>query len=107
MLYEVITRSEGNHEDVALIRIEQLFPLHAELLKEILAPYSAATEYLWVQEEIGNGGGWDHLRPQLRDLIGKEPVYVGRKRSASPAVGSHRIHKQEQQQILEQAFATL
>ncbi len=106
--YELLNqRSEGNHDDVAIIRIEQLFPLHTDLLREILAPYGSEVEHLWVQEEIGNGGGWDHLRPQLRELIGKEPVYVGRKRSASPAVGSHRIHKQEQQQILEQAFATL
>ncbi len=104
--YELLNqRNEGKHEDVAIIRFEQIFPLHTDLLKEIIAPYGTDTEYLWVQEEIGNGGSWDHLRPQLRDIIGKEPVYVGRKRSASPAVGSHRIHKQEQEQILEQAFA--
>ncbi len=100
-------RSDLGRSDVAIVRIEQLFPLHAELLKQIVAPYRKSTEYFWVQEEIGNGGGWDHLRPQLRELLGKEPVYVGRKRSASTAVGSHRIHKIEQQQILDQAFAPL
>ncbi len=106
--YELLNqRSEGGHKDVAIVRIEQLYPLHTELLQEILAPYRNDVEYYWVQEEPGNGGGWDHLRPLLRELIGKEPVYVGRKRSASTAVGSHRIHKIEQQQILEKAFATL
>ncbi len=103
--YELLNqRTEGQHDDVAVIRIEQIFPLHTERLKEILAPYGEKTEYLWVQEEIGNGGSWDHLRPQLTEILGQEPVYVGRKRSASPAVGSHRIHKQEQEEILNKAF---
>ena len=103
--YELLNqRSEGQHDDVAIIRIEQIFPLHTERLKEILAPYSKKTEYVWVQEEIGNGGSWDHLRPQLTEILGQEPDYVGRKRSASPAVGSHRIHKQEQEEILNKAF---
>lgn len=99
-------RLAGNHNDVAIIRIEQLYPLHKELLKSILKPYKKTVEYCWVQEEIANGGGWDHLRPQLRELIGREAEYVGRKRSASSAVGSHRIHKIEQQQILDKALAT-
>ncbi|MBN1958943.1 MAG: 2-oxoglutarate dehydrogenase E1 component [Desulfuromonadales bacterium] len=100
-------RSDCKHEDVAIIRIDQLYPLHKELLKKTLEPYKDSVEYFWVQEEIANGGGWDYLRPRLRDLIGTEPVYVGRKRSASTAVGSHRIHKKEQQDILDRAFATL
>ena len=106
--YELLQqRTESKREDVAIVRIEQLYPLHRERLSEILRPYADDVEYFWVQEEIGNGGGWDFLRPHLRDLIGRDPVYIGRKRSASTAVGSHRIHKIEQQQILEKAFATL
>ena len=99
-------RTDGDHNDVAIIRIDQLYPLHKELLKQILEPYKKSVEYFWVQEEIANGGGWDYLRPRLRELIGTEPEYVGRKRSASTAVGSHRIHKKEQQDILDRAFAT-
>ncbi|MFO7813367.1 MAG: 2-oxoglutarate dehydrogenase E1 component [Pelovirga sp.] len=98
-------REEEGHMDVAIVRIEQLFPLHTELLQETLSNYPDKAEYYWVQEEIANGGGWAHLRPRLRELIGKEPVYVGRKPSASTAVGSHRIHKEEQDQILFNAFA--
>jgi 2-oxoglutarate dehydrogenase E1 component len=106
--YELLQqRNDLNCDDVALIRIEQLYPLHKERLQEIVAPYSDKVEYCWVQEEIGNAGGWDHLRPILRELLGVEPKYIGRKRSASTAVGSHRVHKSEQLQILEQAFATL
>ena len=98
-------RQDGQHDDVALIRIEQIYPLHRELLKKILKPYRKTVEYYWVQEEIANAGAWDYLRPQLRELIGREPEYVGRKRSASTAVGSNRIHKVEQQQILDMAFS--
>ncbi len=98
-------RQENKIEDVALIRIEQLFPLHLKLLGEIIAPYPDQAEYYWVQEEIANGGAWDHLRPQLAESLGQEPLYIGRKRSASPASGSHRVHKLEQQRIIEQAFA--
>lgn len=98
-------RQVQNRDDIAIVRIEQLFPLHQEQLKETIAPFPAGVEYCWVQEESGNSGGWDHLRPQLTEILGREPVYIGRKRSASPAVGSHRVHKLEQQRILEQAFA--
>lgn len=98
-------RNDQQIEDVALVRIEQIYPLHQELLSEIIGRYPPGCELFWVQEETGNGGAWDHLRPQLRQRFGKEPVYIGRKRAASPAVGSHRVHKLEQQRIIEAAFA--
>lgn len=106
IFYELAQRrEEEGHDDVAIVRIEQLYPLHKELLTEVLGSYPKQAEYYWVQEEIANGGAWHHLRPRLRHLIGKEPIYVGRKASASTAVGSHRIHKEEQEQILTNAFA--
>ncbi|SHI93497.1 2-oxoglutarate dehydrogenase E1 component [Malonomonas rubra DSM 5091] len=98
-------RQQNSCEDIAIIRVEQLYPLHRDLLLQILEGYPQQTEYCWVQEETGNGGAWDHLRPQLGKLLGSEITYIGRKRSASPAVGSHRVHKLEQQRIIEQAFA--
>ncbi|MFO7765672.1 MAG: 2-oxoglutarate dehydrogenase E1 component [Pelovirga sp.] len=98
-------RAQEGHDDVAIVRIEQFYPLHKELLRKTLGSYPDQAEYYWVQEEIANGGGWHHLRPRLRHVIGKEPIYVGRKASASTAVGSHRIHKEEQAQILTNAFA--
>ncbi|MEA3363819.1 MAG: 2-oxoglutarate dehydrogenase E1 component [Thermodesulfobacteriota bacterium] len=98
-------RLDGQHNDVAIVRIEQIYPLHGDLLKKILKPYKKTVEYCWVQEEIANAGAWDYLRSQLRELIGHEPKYIGRKRSASTAVGSNRIHRVEQQQILDSAFA--
>jgi len=98
-------RQEINCNDIALIRLEQLFPLHGELLLKMVKKHGEALELFWVQEEIANGGGWDHLRPQLQEIFAKNIVYVGRKRSASTAVGSHRLHQLEQQRIIEQAFS--
>jgi 2-oxoglutarate dehydrogenase E1 component len=98
-------RTDNEITDVAMVRLEQLYPLQKDLLKKTLRPFRKEVEYVWVQEETGNAGAWDHLRWQLRELLNSEPHYVGRKRSASTASGSHRIHKEEQQQILERAFA--
>lgn len=97
-------RTDNEITDVAIVRLEQLYPLQRELLKKTVRPFRKEVEYVWVQEETGNSGAWDHLRWQLGELLGSEPSYVGRKRSASTAVGSHRIHKEVQQQILERAF---
>ncbi len=98
-------RTAQQIKDVALVRIEQLYPLHQDLLKNLMTSYPQDCELFWVQEETGNGGAWDNLRPQLRKLLGREPVYIGRKSSASPAVGSHRVHQLEQQRIIEAALA--
>jgi 2-oxoglutarate dehydrogenase E1 component len=98
-------RTERKRTDVAIVRIEQLYPLHLELLHRILAGYADDVSYFYVQEETANGGAWRHLRMMLTVLLDREPLYIGRKPSASTAVGSHRQHKQEQQEIINQAFA--
>ena len=98
-------RIDNKRTDVALIRIEQLYPLHLERLHKVLADYSDSVSYFWVQEEPANGGAWRHLRLMLTVLLDREPLYIGRKPSARTAVGSHRLHKQEQQEIIDQAFA--
>ncbi|HKJ05804.1 MAG TPA: 2-oxoglutarate dehydrogenase E1 component [Geopsychrobacteraceae bacterium] len=97
-------RIDQKRTDIALVRIEQLFPLHLERLHRVLADYRDDVDYFWVQEEPANSGAWRHLRLMLTVLLDREPLYIGRKPSASTAVGSHRLHKQEQQQIINQAF---
>ncbi|WP_298038837.1 2-oxoglutarate dehydrogenase E1 component [uncultured Desulfuromonas sp.] len=96
-------RRKSGRRGVAIVRLEQLFPLRSDLLKETLEPFAGA-EVVWVQEEPENGGAWPFLRPRLTALLGKEPRYVGRDAAASPAVGSHRLHTREQEQILAEAF---
>ncbi len=97
-------RSE-ERDDIALIRIEQLYPLRREALLKALGRYPKTKVCAWVQEEPANGGAWSYLRPHLTELLGIEPVYVGRPAMASTAVGSHRQHNQEQKKLINRAFS--
>ncbi|PLX81288.1 MAG: 2-oxoglutarate dehydrogenase E1 component [Desulfuromonas sp.] len=99
-------KQDAKRDDIGLVRIEQLYPLDSNLLQETIAAYPKAKEFAWVQEEPANMGAWPHLRPQLRDLLDKEPHYIGRKAAATTAVGSHRRHQQEQQELIEKALGT-
>jgi 2-oxoglutarate dehydrogenase E1 component len=88
-------------KDVALIRIEQLYPFHREMLREILAGYPATAERVFAQEEPRNMGSYLFIADEMESYLGeKRPRYIGRPATASPAVGSKRIHKAEQEQIL-------
>ncbi|MBW6510854.1 MAG: 2-oxoglutarate dehydrogenase E1 component [Desulfuromonadaceae bacterium] len=104
--YELLARlNEEQRDDVALIRVEQLYPLHTELLSAALEPYRALDRPLfWVQEEPENMGAWRHLRPQLAALAAGEVGYFGREAAAVPAVGLHRLHLEEQQHIIDAAL---
>ena len=86
------------------MRIEQLYPLHEDKLTEMLARYSKAKRVAWVQEEPKNMGPWPHLHTSLIRALGQEPEYCGRRPASAPAVGSHRRHKDEQQQIIDSAL---
>lgn len=102
----VAAREKNGASNIALVRIEQLYPLDMERLKGIIGKYTGFKECIWVQDEPSNMGAWDFLRPILRELMPKgiEPSYVGRARSASPATGSHAIHKKEHAAILNILF---
>jgi 2-oxoglutarate dehydrogenase E1 component len=103
--YELLEgKNKAGREDAAIIRIEQLYPLRVDLLRHELSRYRNAKSFVWVQEEPRNMGAWTFVRPYLAEILGKDPMYIGRKESASPAVGSHRQHKIEQQRIIAEAF---
>ncbi len=95
---------EAGREDVGVMRIEQLYPLHEEQLQEMLGRYSNAKRVAWVQEEPKNMGPWPHLHTSLIRALGEEPDYCGRRPASAPAVGSHRRHREEQQQIIDCAL---
>jgi 2-oxoglutarate dehydrogenase E1 component len=106
LYYELLERKERDRrDDIALIRIEQLYPLCRELLGEAMAPFAHAENCAWVQEEPANMGAWTYIRPHLVNCIGKEPRYVGRPEAPAPAIGSHRLHKEEQEKIISDAFS--
>lgn len=105
LYYELRERQERDRrDDIALIRIEQFYPLQCNLLAQHLATFSGAENFAWVQEEPANMGAWDYMRHNLMPLLGKEPRYVGRPAAPAPATGSHRMHKEEQERILDEAF---
>jgi len=93
-------------EDVAIVRLEQLYPLN-EALPKALARYSDGTRLVWVQEEPRNMGAWYFLNANVRSIIGERlPLTaVSRPAAASPATGSLASHKLEQQRLIEEAFA--
>ena len=97
-------RTARNAGDVALIRVEQLYPLDTERLKSIFAPYAGVERWVWCQEESQNMGAWTYIAPQLADLLDKQIAYAGRNASASPAVGAKSIHEREQRELVTQAF---
>ena len=105
IFYELLERkTKEGRQDMAIIRIEQLYPLREDLLRHEISRYRKAGRFAWVQEEPRNMGAWTFIRPYLAEILGKDPGYVGRPEDASPAVGSHRQHKLEQEQIVEEAF---
>ena len=97
-------RAKQKITDVAIVRIEQLYPLHRRRLADIAKKYSGA-RLVWTQEESENNGPWTWIAPQLEEIFGRRPAYAGRDASASPAVGSLALHRLELAALLKQAFA--
>jgi 2-oxoglutarate dehydrogenase E1 component len=97
---------ERDGEGVALVRVEQLYPLPKEELRTALSRYGNAEEVVWVQEEAVNMGAFTFVQPLIEELLpGGLPLrYVGRDEAASPAVGDATQHQMEQQDIVERAL---
>jgi 2-oxoglutarate dehydrogenase E1 component len=102
--YELLAaREQRQASQVALVRVEQLYPFAADQASDILARYPDTAEIVWVQEEPRNMGAWRFMREQLEPLAAatrREVRYVGRSESASPATGSGKRHQQEQAEIV-------
>ena len=98
-------RQTENRTDTALIRVEQLYPLHEAALKEAVAPFANAKKFIWCQEEPRNMGAWSFISPRLAAILHTHLTYAGRGEAASTAVGALALHKMEQRQLVEEAFA--
>jgi 2-oxoglutarate dehydrogenase E1 component len=100
--YDLLDAKEkGGANDVALVRMEQLYPFPAKQFKAILAKYKKAKEYIWVQEEPENMGAWLYMTRMVKDI---KLTCVSRPESASPASGSKKHSEVEKQDILNQVF---
>lgn len=98
-------RDENEIKDVAIVRVEQIYPLHGDGIRMAISPYSSAKKFVWCQEEPKNMGAWSFIEPRLERTIGKRVRYSGRDRASSPSTGSKAVHKREQKMLVEKAFS--
>ena len=108
--YELLEeRDKRQCKNVALVRIEQYYPLEAQDILDALSAYPAGTDVRWFQEEPANMGAWQHIKMRFGDAIqAKYPLkLISRVESASPSTGSANTHKLEQREILDEAFQGL
>jgi len=100
--YDLLARKQAlKVKDIALVRLEQIFPFPEEQVKSILGRYKNNMLTLWVQEEPENMGAWYHIQNLLRN-IGVIPVT--RQPSGSPATGLHKLHEISQKEIIDKVF---
>ncbi len=105
--YDLIAeRTKRNAEELVVIRLEQLYPMPLCRLAELVDCYKTVKEYIWVQEEPSNMGGWKEVRHHIDGLLpnGKTLKYLGRPCSASPSAGSYALHNRQYQTMIEAIF---
>jgi 2-oxoglutarate dehydrogenase E1 component len=103
----VSSEQRAAHPEVALVRVEQLYPFPWADVKAAIEGFPALDEVVWVQEEPENYGAWSFVRPLIEELLeGRLPLcYVGRARSASPSEGTASWHAVNQKLLIDEAFA--
>jgi 2-oxoglutarate dehydrogenase E1 component len=99
-------RRKDGIRDVALVRIEQLYPFPTDEYEAILNRYPNAREVVWCQEEPQNQGAWYQIRHRLQELLGgrRQVLYAGRPPAAAPATGIAKIHEAEQRALIDAAL---
>jgi len=110
-LYQERNKRKLGH--IALLRLEQLYPFPDDPqdvddnIQAILKRYPNVKDVVWAQEEPKNMGAWSYVEPRFRDVLPPKLSvrYIGRKDAASPAAGSHRVHHDEQERIIESTLS--
>ena len=106
--YDLLERREAlQTPNPAILRLEQFYPFPSERIRAVTAGCLNAEEWLWVQEEPRNMGGWTFLQHRLKETIGKDIGYIGRREAAAPASGHTRVYREEQSAILDEAVGPL
>ena len=104
-------RDEDKRDDIAIIRIEQLYPFPYDDLEEILTKYQNIEEFTWCQEEPLNQGAWFSHRHRIQRVLdrlgeGKEVSLVSRPAAAAPAVGLMKLHLEQQKELINEAISS-
>jgi len=106
--YDLVARkNKDNREDVAIVRVEQLYPLPNRRLKATLDQYVGADQFFWVQEEPANQGAWPTLGLAMPELLPDTLAgikRISRRAMSAPSSGSSKVHAVEQQEIIDEAF---
>jgi len=104
----VAERQARGIENIAIVRIEQLYPFPKDEIAAEIDRYAHVNDVLWVQEEPKNQGYWFWVEPRIKQFLGDKGKlrYVGRPSSASPAVGYYSIHVQQQKQLVNEALSS-
>ena len=98
-------RRKRGREDIALVRLEQLYPFPADQIEAVLARYADDAEVVWCQEEPQNQGAWPMMDEWMGELLGfRPPRYIGRPKAASPATGSKKKHVAQLERFLDEAM---
>ena len=99
-------RFGASQERVALVRVEQLYPWPEARIVEAIQGFERADRVVWAQEEPANMGAWTFVRERLQGLLRphQKLAYAGRPASASPAAGSLRVHRDQQEALIAVAF---
>ena len=108
--YDLVkARADKKASDVAILRVEQLYPFPHKAFATEVKKYPNATELVWCQDEPQNQGAWFFVQHYIHEnmLDGQKLGYAGRPASASPAVGYSHLHQEQQKALLDQAFAKL
>ncbi|MCK4934808.1 MAG: 2-oxoglutarate dehydrogenase E1 component [Simkaniaceae bacterium] len=102
-----LEREKRKIDDIAIVRIEQIYPLHFEKLQAIIEKYKHVKDFAWVQEEHQNAGAWSYISPLLKKHLPENRIlrYIGREMGASTAAGTSALHKLELETFLNQAFS--
>ncbi|AMW80335.1 2-oxoglutarate dehydrogenase E1 component [Acinetobacter sp. TGL-Y2] len=108
--YDLLEKRREENLNIAIVRVEQLYPYPEQRIAEVLATYPNVKEIVWCQEEPKNQGAWLFIAPRLYDDIMKSGQqirisYAGREASAAPACGSPYLHAKQQAQLVNDALA--
>jgi 2-oxoglutarate dehydrogenase E1 component len=107
VFYELNERRKATgRTDVAILRLEQLYPFNTEMVREVLARYPKKAEVVWVQEEPRNAGAYLYAFDTFRTELGIELPYIGRETSATPAVGSKKADLIQQDGVITAAIGS-
>ncbi len=98
-------RQENDIHNTAILRVEQLYPFHDEMVAALVSQFPNASKFVWCQEEPLNMGAWSYIFPRLEKVVDRRVRYAGRGRASSPAAGSKAMHYREQKSLIQQAFS--